>query len=81
MLADYGAFRDLQRHRMLTIEWQPLTPRHGYDAPGAVEDAGRDRVRRRDGRSAALYDALVEPFPEQAPYAVSLAYRSATPCS
>ncbi len=26
VLADYGAFRDLQRHRMLTIEWQELTP-------------------------------------------------------
>ena len=26
-------------------------------------------------RSAALYDALLDPFPEQAPYAVSLAYR------
>ena len=26
-LADYGAFRDLQRHRMLTIEWQPLSTR------------------------------------------------------
>ena len=26
VLADYGAFRDLQRHRMLTIEWQHLSP-------------------------------------------------------
>jgi thymidylate synthase ThyX len=26
ILSDYGAFRDLQRHRMLTIEWQRLTP-------------------------------------------------------
>ena len=40
VLADYGAFRDLQRHRMLTIEWQPLTPHHGYTRPEAV-DAGR----------------------------------------
>src|SRR4029450_8889874 len=24
VLVDYGAFRDLQRHRMLTMEWQPL---------------------------------------------------------
>src|SRR5262249_13609394 len=33
VLADYGAFRDLQRHRMLTIEWQPLGVRHGYVEP------------------------------------------------
>jgi thymidylate synthase ThyX len=29
VLTDYGAFRDLQRHRMLTLEWQPLSARHG----------------------------------------------------
>lgn len=33
VLSDYGAFRDMQRHRLLTIEWQPLTPYHGYSRP------------------------------------------------
>ena len=41
VLADYGAFRDLQRHRLLTIEWQALTPRHGYVRPAAVDEAGQ----------------------------------------
>ncbi len=41
LLTDYGAFRDLQRHRMLSIEWQTLSPLHGYDVPDAVADAGR----------------------------------------
>ena len=77
VLADYGAFRDLQRHRMLTIEWQPLHPRHGYDVPGAGR---RSRARRR----ASTRRWNVRPrcttrwpirFPEQASYAVSLAYR------
>src|SRR5437763_10114975 len=40
VLADYGAFRDLQRHRMLTIEWQALSPRHGYEVPAPVVEAG-----------------------------------------
>ena len=40
VLADYGAFRDLQRHRMLTIEWQALTPKHGYEVPDSVAEAG-----------------------------------------
>src|SRR5438874_4895877 len=40
ILADSGAFRDLQRHRMLTIEWQPLSPKHGYAVPAAVAEAG-----------------------------------------
>ena len=33
ILGDYGAFRDLQRHRLLTLEWQRLSPRHGYVVP------------------------------------------------
>src|SRR5579862_8885401 len=76
VLGDYGAFRDLQRHRMLTIEWQQLSPRHGYDVPEPVLDAGLDtRFDDAMERSAALYDVLAERFPEQAVYAVSLAYQ------
>jgi thymidylate synthase ThyX len=76
VLSDYGAFRDLQRHRMLTIEWQRLTPAHGYDIPEAVQEAGEETafVKAMDG-SAALYGALAFRFPEQASYAVALAYR------
>src|SRR2546430_2248162 len=40
ILGDYGAFRDLQRHRLLTLEWQRLTPRHGSVMPEAVPEAG-----------------------------------------
>ncbi len=76
VLADYGAFRDLQRHRMLTIEWQRLSPRHGYSRPAAIDLAGlTDRFDEAMARSAALHDDLAEHFPEQAAYAVSLAYR------
>ncbi len=76
VLSDYGAFRDLQRHRMLTIEWQRLTPNHGYTRPELVDEAGvRDAFDEAMQRSAALYDALCQDHPEQAPYAVSMAYR------
>jgi thymidylate synthase ThyX len=76
ILSDYGAFRDLQRHRMLTIEWQPLTPRFGYDLPDAVVEAGAaDRYEESLGRSAALYEELEGPFPSQAAYAVALAFK------
>ncbi len=76
VLADYGAFRDLQRHRMLTIEWQRLSPRHGYDVPEAISEAGlAERFHEAMACSAALHDALMEDYPEQAGYAVSLAYR------
>ena len=65
VLGDYGAFRDLQRHRMLTIEWQPLTPAHGYELPEPVREAGL-RValrRRRWSVRPRLYDVLAEPIP------------------
>jgi thymidylate synthase ThyX len=76
VLVDYGAFRDLQRHRMLTIEWQSLTPHHGYTCPEAVDAAGeRAGFDAAMDRSASLYEAMAERFPSQAAYAVSLAYR------
>jgi thymidylate synthase ThyX len=76
VLSDYGAFRDLQRHRLLTIEWQALTPNHGYVRPDLVTEAGMaDVFDDAMARSAALYDALHEEFPQQAAYAVSMAYR------
>ena len=76
VLTDYGAFRDLQRHRMLTIEWQRLTPRHGYTRPESVDAAGQaDRFDEAMERSEALFDDLEPDFPDQASYAVALAYR------
>jgi len=76
VLADYGAFRDLQRHRMLTIEWQQLSPRHGYTRPEALDLAGEgETFDRAMERSAALHDLLLPRFPAQAPYAVALAYK------
>ena len=76
VLADYGAFRDLQRHRMLTVEWQPLTPRHGYTRPEAVDLAGAAQAFDRSmERSADLHDLLATRFPAQASYAVALAYK------
>ncbi|HTW99922.1 MAG TPA: FAD-dependent thymidylate synthase [Acidimicrobiales bacterium] len=76
VVADYGAFRDLQRHRLLTVEWQPLGTSLGATVPEVVDEAGlgspfRDSLER----SASLYDALSGRFPDQASYAVALAFR------
>ncbi len=76
VLSDYGAFRDLQRHRLLTLQWQPLTPAHDYELPAEVDAAGAgDAYGAAMDRSAALHDALAEDFPRQAAYAVALGYR------
>jgi thymidylate synthase ThyX len=77
VLADYGAFRDLQRHRLLSLEWQRLSPRHGSVMPEAVAEAGgRADWERTLDASAALHDAIAAAgLPEVAPYAVAMAYR------
>ena len=77
VLTDYGAFRDLQRHRLLTLEWQPLTTRHGYTEPEAIAEASaRDDWNRTMDASADLHDAIVSAgLRPVAPYAVAMAYR------
>jgi len=76
IVSDYGAFRDLQRHRMLTIEWQPLSTALGYEVPDVVIDAGLDSAYGASiERSGELHESLVGRFPEQAAYAVALAFR------
>ncbi|MGQ0743851.1 MAG: FAD-dependent thymidylate synthase [Acidimicrobiales bacterium] len=76
IVSDYGAFRDLQRHRMLTIQWQTLSPWHGFDVPPDVSIAGVEaQYRRAMERSGDLYRDLVGSFGPQAPYALALGYR------
>ena len=73
---DYGAFRDLQRHRMCTIQWQALTPRHGYDTPSELEEAGlAERWHHALESQADLWERLDTEMPWQAQYAVGFAYR------
>jgi thymidylate synthase ThyX len=77
IVSDYGAFRDLQRHRMLTCQWQRLSPDLGADVPEEVEAAGvGDDYRRALEVSRAAYEDLVAAGLERsAPYALCLAYR------
>jgi thymidylate synthase ThyX len=77
IVADYGAFRDLQRHRMLTVQWQPLTPDLGADVPEQVVTAGAgDAYRRALEVSAGEYARLRDAGHDgAAPYALCLGYR------
>jgi thymidylate synthase ThyX len=73
IVSDYGAFRDLQRHRMLTVQWQSLTPDLGADVPEELDDAGvGDEYRAALERSAETYRALTGPA---AAYALCLGFR------
>jgi thymidylate synthase ThyX len=77
IVSDYGAFRDLQRHRMLTVQWQLLTPHLGAGVPEEVEAAGcGDAYRRALDRSATEWERLAgEHDPRIAMYALCLGYR------
>jgi thymidylate synthase ThyX len=77
IVSDYGAFRDLQRHRMLTVQWQALGPELGAGVPEELERAGvADAYRHGLERSAAEYARIAGTgHPELAPYALCLGYR------
>jgi thymidylate synthase ThyX len=77
IVADYGAFRDLQRHRMLTVQWQSLTPDLGAGVPAQVDLAGcGDPYRRALEISRREYQRLTDVgLPQAAPYALCLGYR------
>jgi thymidylate synthase ThyX len=77
IVSDYGAFRDLQRHRMLTVQWQNLSPELGAAVPEEVITAGAgDAYARALDISRAEYERLVETgHAAAAPYALCLGYR------
>jgi thymidylate synthase ThyX len=77
ILCDYGIFRDLQRHRLLTLEWQRLSPRHGYVIPEAVTDIeGLAVWQEAMERTGDLYERTRQLLgPDVAQYVVPFAYK------
>ena len=77
IVSDYGAFRDLQRHRMLTVQWQGLTPDLGAGIPDEVVEAGAgDLYARALERSEEEYERLAAAgLRDAAPYALCLGFR------
>jgi thymidylate synthase ThyX len=77
IVSDYGAFRDLQRHRILTCQWQSLTPDLGAWVPEELEQAGvADRYREALDISRGEYERLVDQgLGHLAPYALCLGFR------
>ena len=77
IVSDYGGFRDLQRHRMLTCQWQRLGPDLGAGVPDEVREAGAGgEYERALEISHTEFDRLeAAGLPEAAPYALCLGYR------
>jgi len=76
LLADLGAYRDLQRHRMLTQDRQRYGVRHGYVTPPELDAAGLSAPYAAAlERAAAAFETIAADLPAQAQYAVPLAFR------
>ena len=77
IVSDYGGFRDLQRHRMLTCQWQRLSPDLGAGVPDEVREAGAgDDYDRALEISREEFERLAAAGQrEAAPYALCLGYR------
>ncbi|MEN8239878.1 MAG: FAD-dependent thymidylate synthase [Actinomycetota bacterium] len=77
ILCDYGIFRDLQRHRMLTIDWQALSPANGFVMPDPVADIGAE-AQWTDAMDAmaGLYSDLESAISaDVAQYVIPFAYK------
>lgn len=73
--ADFGAYRDLQRHRILTQERQLLTTNLGYHIPEQLLDTPMEKdFREAMEKAEEAYNQISLEFPEEAQYVVPLAY-------
>lgn len=76
LLVDFGAWRDIQRHRMATLQTQPVTVEHGYEVPEELEalDLAEPFEQLMD-RASECYRSMVGSLPYEASYCVPLAFR------
>jgi thymidylate synthase ThyX len=77
IVANFAAYRDLHRHRMLTQDRQLLGTALGYDVPAGLAELGMETAFRSAIDSAAGAHARIERDigPALAQYVVPLAFR------
>lgn len=76
MFTNFGMFRDLHRHRILTMERQLLSTKHGYDIPKEIIDSGIEKdFKDCMYLSNNTYQSIVKTMPIEAQYAVNFAYK------
>lgn len=76
ILMDYGAFRDLQRHRICTQTNQILITDLGYDIPKDIVNSGvADKYKQAMEKAREVYEKLREKYPLQTQYLIPLGFR------
>jgi len=79
IILDYGAWRDIQRHRLCTQLVQDFTPQLGYIEPGEFAEIGiAEQYRTMRKLSAETYYHLHAEYPADAVYALLLGFRVRT---
>lgn len=76
IVSDYGAYRDLQRHRLLTQERQWLTCDYGFIVPPEIKDTPfEEEYCQAMYQAKEVYDLIAAELPEEAQYVVPMAFR------
>lgn len=76
MFTNFGIFRDLHRHRILTMERQLLSTRHGYDIPAEIIKLGISKdFKDCMYKCNEVYEMISKKYPTEAQYVVNLAYK------
>src|SRR6188472_182369 len=76
MFTNFGMFRDLHRHRILTMERQLLSTKHGYDIPAEIIDLDIAKDYKDCMYNCKeVYEIISKKMPEAAQYIVNFAYR------
>lgn len=76
ILVDFGAFRDIQRHRMITQTPQESTTVHGYGTPPEMARYGASAMFDECmNRARSAYERIAQDFPREAQYVLPLAFR------
>ncbi|GAB4143721.1 MAG: FAD-dependent thymidylate synthase [Planctomycetota bacterium] len=75
ILIDFGAFRDIGRHRKGFLQQQRLTVEHGFAVPPLIDEAGLGgRYRETLVRAAENQLAVARLFPHAASYVTPFAF-------
>lgn len=76
VLLDYGAYRDIQRHRICSQTTQMFSVSHGFEMPAEIEEVGmKEEYAKAMSKATDAYNVISRDFKSEAQYIVPLAYR------
>lgn len=76
LLGNFGIYRDLHRHRLLSQERQPFTTVHGWETPPEIVESGCENAFRACMEEAAgLHEAVHREHAHEAQYIVPFAFK------